>query len=89
MTFANPPADRVHPMLKFAYLHMKVEDVAMTDVARGVGISYTHLYRAMQGKSAISLQNMEAVLNYLGYSMKATPAADGAVAMPQFVRERA
>lgn len=73
MTQAKHPAHRAHYLLKFCYVQLKAENISLIQAAKDSGVSYNTLKDAMQGKSNISLGSMEALMNYLGYSMKPTP----------------
>lgn len=67
---AKAPAPNAHPLLKFAHSHMRIRGVSMAQAARDSGVSYNTIKEAMQGRSNISLASAEALLNYLGYSIK-------------------
>ena len=73
MTAAKPPAARAHNLLKFAYLHMRLEGLPLRRTCERAGISYRTAKDALQGKSNISLASTEALLNALGYTIKPTP----------------
>lgn len=67
---AKPPSRLAHPLLRFAYLHLKINNTSLAKAAKDTGLSYNTLKEAMQGRSNISLASAEALMNYIGFSIK-------------------
>lgn len=73
MLRAEPPAENCHHLLKFVYYHLKLEGRTLHWLAEESGVAYTTIVRSLRGKNTIGLSNLEALLNTIGYTIKATP----------------
>jgi len=73
MTQAAKPAPSAHHLLKFIDLQLRAERKSLAWLSEKSGVSYTSIKLAMNGKRSIHILSLEAMLNTLGYSMKATP----------------
>lgn len=72
MTQARPPAIGAHPLLKFIYQELKIQEMSLATLSAKSGVSYNTLKEAMQNRCNISLRSTEAALNTLGFTMKPT-----------------
>lgn len=89
MTAAKPPAENAHPLLKFIYQELKIEDRSLRSLCSEAGVSYNTVKQALQNCSNISLRSTEDLLNVLGYTMKPTSLiARGQPAKVQGGREK-
>lgn len=56
---------------------MIAEGLNWSEVAKGAGVGYTTIKRWWDGSRQPKVDNLEAVLNYLGLTLKATPLQPG------------
>lgn len=69
---AKPPVQGAHHLLKFIYLQAKMQDMSARQLCEKAGVSYNTYKDAKNCNSNISLLSVEALLNTLGFTMKAT-----------------
>jgi DNA-binding phage protein len=63
----------VHHILRFIEQEITVQGISKREVARRAGIHHDSLYRYLQGRDKCALEQAEAILNVLGYTVKITP----------------
>lgn len=61
-----------HPLVKLIYRVMKMEQLTLLDIEERSGVN-RNTVRSWKSKRNASIQNMEAVLNVMGYSLTAKP----------------
>ena len=71
------PSARAHHIIRVIHAQMIAEGLSRYRVATGAGIGHTTLRHWWDGSRQPQLDNLEAVLNYLGLTLKATPLEPG------------
>jgi transcriptional regulator with XRE-family HTH domain len=70
------PASNTHPLVKFLSHEMARQRATLSDVAERAGVCVKTISAWRGGDRAPKLADMEAVLNVLGYDLKAVPRSD-------------
>lgn len=70
----KPPADDkfVHPLVRWIWVEMNHQCASQEDVAERAGISSSAMRKWRRGASSPKLNDIEAVINALGYKIKVT-----------------
>lgn len=71
------PSVRAHHIIRVIHTQMIAEGLNWSQVAKGAGVGYTTIKRWWDGSRQPKVDNLEAVLNYLGLTLKVTPLEPG------------
>lgn len=69
------PSVKTHSILHFIAVQMFAENMSRMELARRAGVAYTSLSRYWRAEPncSLSINDIEALLNVFGYTIKATP----------------
>lgn len=76
------PSSRAHRLIHFIYVQLVAQEMQRSDLCRRAGVGEAALEKWWTGAYP-NLANLEAVLEVLGYGVKATPLADQSVSVPR------
>lgn len=69
----RPPSPRAHHLVRFIYQEIDIQKLVVKQVCKSAGVNENSLRFAADGRSSLSLDSAEALLNELGFSTKPTP----------------
>jgi hypothetical protein len=72
----KPPANGVHPILKWVWCEILRQDVSLQSVAQRAGFEGKTIRNWWNGKSSPALVDVQAVVNALGYQLVITALKD-------------
>ncbi len=67
------PAPGAHYLMGFIWTHAALSGKSLDLICQKAGVAYSTVKRAFRGEGHMGLDNLEALLNELGYTLKPTP----------------
>lgn len=71
------PSPRAHHVVRIIHAQMIAEGLSRHAVSKGSGVGHTTIRHWWDGSRSPQLDNVEAVLNFLGLTLKVTPLEPG------------
>jgi hypothetical protein len=57
-------------MVKFIWVQMRIQNFTIKELCKRSGVSYSCFKKGRAGRASTTIDNIEALLNVLGYTMK-------------------